>query len=98
MPWQPSIRLRDLPTRTNRIVSGIENYAVTIKIPLGFEVVEQGPRDRLLEKQWRARIAMKRNPFARAMNLKWKKFFRDSAKVIENDRLLKAAQEPCPLA
>lgn len=76
MRWQPSIRLRDLPTRTNRIVSGCANWPLTVKIPRGIVTVEQGAVDRLLEKQWRARIALKRNPFARAMNLKLRRFYR----------------------
>jgi len=36
---------------------------------------------RLLEKQWRARVAMRANPFANAMNVRWKHYYRRAATV-----------------
>ncbi len=39
------------------------------------QTVPQAQCDRLLEKQWRARIAMKRNPKARAKNKALKRMY-----------------------
>ena len=46
-----------------------------IRIPQHIETVPPEASARLLEKQWRARIALRRNPFAYALNLRWRKFF-----------------------
>lgn len=40
----------------------------TVTIPQGMVPVSQGEADRILEKQWRARIAMKCMPVARILN------------------------------
>lgn len=39
------------------------------------QIVPQPDIDRLLEKQWRARVALRKNPFAYALNLKWRRHF-----------------------
>ena len=36
----------------------------------------QDQADQLIEKQWRARVWMSQNPFARAMNLKVRLYFK----------------------
>jgi hypothetical protein len=52
-----------------------------IKIPQHIETVPPEASARLLEKQWRANVWMRSNPFARAMNLKLKRHFQQSAKI-----------------
>ena len=44
------------------------------------QIVAQADIDRLLEKQWRARIALRRNPYAYALNVRWRKEFADRLK------------------
>ena len=51
-----------------------------MNIPVHIQTVSQAQSDRLLEKQWRARIWMRANPFAYAMNMKLKSFYKHSAK------------------
>ena len=82
MPWQSSISWRDLMIRTNEIVSGMANYPLTVKIPRCIVTVDPRVSARLLEKQWRARTALKRNPLAKAMNIKLRIFYRDSARAV----------------
>jgi len=41
-----------------------------------FVFTTQCEQDRLLEKQWRAKVWMRENPLAYAMSLKVKRFFR----------------------
>ncbi len=51
-----------------------------VRIPSNLQVASQAASNRLLEKQWRARVWMRANPFAYAMNMKLKSFYKHSAK------------------
>jgi hypothetical protein len=48
-----------------------------IKIPTSIQTVPQGACDRLLEKQFYARVWMNQNPFANAMRAKLKVYLRN---------------------
>ena len=49
-----------------------------IRIPQHIETVSPEASARLLEKQWRARLALRRNPFAYALNIRWRAHFNKS--------------------
>ena len=54
-----------------------------IKIPKYVQTVPNEASARLLEKQWKAKVWMRSNPFARAMNLKLKRHFQQKEKSYE---------------
>ena len=53
-----------------------------VQLPQHLPMADPAHSARLLEKQWRAKIWLTANPYARLLNLNWKKYFRDSAPVI----------------
>ncbi len=55
----------------------------TVTIPEQIITVPQYAVNRLLEKQYRARIAMRRLPIAMALNNRWKCHFRDKLRNAE---------------
>lgn len=54
-----------------------------VKIPEHIETVPPEASARLLEKQWRARIALRTNLFAYALNLQWRAHFNKSTSKLE---------------
>ena len=49
------------------------------------QVVTQAEMDKLLLKQWQSRVWMRQNPFAHAMNLKVRRYFRERIREQSNE-------------
>jgi len=75
------LRWRDLPTRTNEIVSGLENMACTVLLPSTMRLATNAELELHWSKLLAAKTFIRHHPFARAANARLRIHFRNCAKV-----------------